>query len=154
VYRFHVAPGLRVLEIGCAQGDLLAALKPAGGIGVDFSFEMIERARKYHPELSFILADAHKLGLDDSGEQKYFDVIILSDLLNDLWDVQTVLEQVLKYCKSDTRIIINNYSRLWEIPLGIAKHLRLAKPTLSQNWLQTNDVFNLLDLADFEVIRC
>ena len=154
VYRFHVTPGLKVLEIGCAQGDLLAALKSAGGIGVDFSSEMIERARKYHPELSFILADAHKLGLDDSGEQKYFDAIILSDLLNDLWDVQTVLEQVLKYCKSDTRIIINNYSRLWEIPLGIAKRLRLAKPTLSQNWLQTNDIFNLLDLADFEVIRC
>ncbi len=65
VYRFRTAPGLRVLEIGCAQGDLLADLKPAEGIGVDFSPEMIERALRYHPELRFILADAHEFSLDD-----------------------------------------------------------------------------------------
>ena len=34
----HLVPkGKRVLEIGCAQGDLLAALEPVVGVGVDFS---------------------------------------------------------------------------------------------------------------------
>src|SRR2546428_9070878 len=32
-----VSPGQSVLELGCARGDLLAALKPALGVGVDFS---------------------------------------------------------------------------------------------------------------------
>src|SRR4051812_6313871 len=30
----HIAPGQRVLELGCGTGDLLAALRPAGGVGV------------------------------------------------------------------------------------------------------------------------
>jgi len=153
VYRFLVPPGQVVLEIGCARGDLLAALKPALGIGLDFSPEMLERARKSHPGLRFVFADVHDLRWDESGEWPRFDVVILSDLLNDLWDVQTVLERIMPFCTPDTRIIINNYSRLWEIPLGVAKGLRLAQPTLPQNWLQTKDVFNLLDLANFEMIR-
>ena len=91
VYQSLVAPGQRVIEIGCAQGDLLAALKPAVGVGVDFSSEMVRRAERRHPHLHFIQADAHHLHLDEK-----FDVIVLSDLINDLWDVQTVLQQVAR----------------------------------------------------------
>ena len=89
IYQFLVLPGQRVIEIGCGQGDLLAALKPARGIGVDFSGEVIKRAKSLHPELFFIQTDTHDLGLKEK-----FDVIILSDLVNDLWDVQAAFEQV------------------------------------------------------------
>ena len=78
IYCFHVAPNLRVLEIGCADGRLLAGLKPARGVGVDFSEEMIRRAKERHPDLEFIHADAHDL----SAINETFDVIILSDLVN------------------------------------------------------------------------
>ena len=57
-YAFWVPPGLRVLEVGCSLGDLLAAVKPARGVGVDFSPEMIALARKRHPELEFKVGDA------------------------------------------------------------------------------------------------
>src|SRR5262249_6134616 len=86
-YKLFVAPGQAVLELGCARGDLLAALNPATGVGVDFSEEMIFAARARHPNLRFVHADAHALDLDEK-----FDVIVLSDIVNDLWDVQTVLE--------------------------------------------------------------
>jgi SAM-dependent methyltransferase len=148
VYRFLVPPGQRILEIGCAQGDLLAALQPAYGLGVDFSREMLERAAQRHPELHFLQADAHDLGL-----QEPFDVIILSDLVNDLWDVQTVFENLGRLSKPATRIILNFYSRLWELPLAAAERLGLAKPKLTQNWLTVEDITGLLHLADFEVIR-
>jgi len=46
VYRHLVAPGRRVLELGYGDGDLLAALEPAVGVGVDFSGETIGRARE------------------------------------------------------------------------------------------------------------
>ena len=82
VFQFLVPPGQRVIEIGCAQGDLLAALKPSFGLGVDFSGEMITRARKRHPDLEFIQADAHSMNINQK-----FDFIILSDLVNDLHDV-------------------------------------------------------------------
>ena len=36
-FTFLIPPGQRVLEIGCSLGDLLAAVKPARGVGVDFS---------------------------------------------------------------------------------------------------------------------
>ncbi len=102
IFRFLVLPGQRVIEIGCGQGDLLAALKPARGLGVDFSGEMIKRAKRTHPELFFIQADTHDLRLKEQ-----FDVIILSDLVNDLWDVQAVLEQMEQLAHPRTRLIIN-----------------------------------------------
>jgi len=148
IYRFLVAPGHRVLELGCAQGDLLSAVKPSFGVGIDFSGEMITRAAKRHPTLNFVQADAHTCPLGET-----FDVVILSDLLNDVCDVQAVFEQVGRVTTSHSRIIINSYSRLWELPLALAGKLGLAKPTLYQNWLTVEDIAGLLYLAGFEMIR-
>jgi SAM-dependent methyltransferase len=148
IYRFIVPPHQRVLEIGCGRGDLLAALRPSVGVGVDFSATMIKRAAQRHPALRFIHADAHDLELDET-----FDVIILSDVVNDLWDVQTVLRRLARLATRRTRVVINSYSRLWEIPLALAERLGVARPSLDQNWLTVDDIANLLNLADFEVIR-
>lgn len=149
IYRFYVTPNMRVLEIGCGDGRLLASINPSYGVGIDFSEEMIERAKKNHPNLEFIHADAHDL----TGITETFDVIILSDLVNDLWDVQRVLEQVKRLSTPQTRIIINFYSRLWQLVLGMAKTLNLATPNLFQNWLTREDITSLLQLAGFETIR-
>lgn len=149
VYRFLVSPGQRVLEIGCGKGDLLATLLPKLGVGIDFSEEMILRARARHAEINFIQCDAHDL----SGLAEPFDTIIFSDVLNELWDVQRVFEQVQKVCTPRTRLILNFYSRLWELPLAAAQTFRLANPLIAQNWLTTPDVANMLNLAGFEVIR-
>jgi SAM-dependent methyltransferase len=148
IYRHAVAPGQRVLEVGCGLGDLLASLEPAHGVGIDFSAEMIARARERHPALTFVNADAHALAFDAP-----FDVVILSDLVNDVWDVQTILERVALVATPTTRVIINTYSRVWQPLLAVAGALGLARPVLNQNWLTAHDVKGLLDLAGFEVIR-
>lgn len=149
IYRFHVSPNQSVLEVGCAEGNLLASLQPSRGVGIDFSEEMICRARQRHPTLEFIVADAHDL----TGLKGTFDVVILSDLVNDLWDVQRVLEQLKAVCRPNTRVILNFYSRLWQIPLSLARTFNLASPNLYQNWLTREDIHALLRLADFEIIR-
>jgi len=148
VLQFLVPPGQRVVEIGCAQGDLLASVRPSFGVGVDFSGEMLKRAKKKYPHIHFILADAHDLSLSEK-----FDFIILSDVVNDLWDVQTVFRRISNLAAPRSRIIINSYSRLWELPLWIVKKLGLGRPTLFQNWLTVDDIGGLLNLADFEVIK-
>ncbi|HSK75282.1 MAG TPA: glycosyltransferase [Thermoanaerobaculia bacterium] len=149
VYRYLVPPGRKILEIGCGTGSLLAALEPSVGVGVDFSGEMVRRAAESHPHLKFLEADAHEIGqLNET-----FDVVILSDLINDAWDVQRLLEQVVHVCDRRTRIILNFYSRLWELPLALAQRLGLARPVLYQNWLTVDDVKNLLRLAGFQTIR-
>ena len=148
VYQSLVPPGQSVLEIGCAHGDLLAAIKPAAGVGVDFSEEMLRSAKRQHPHLRFMHADAHALNLSEK-----FDVIILSDLVNDLWDVETVLKNVSRLTTSRTRIIINCYSHLWEPILKIAEWMGLANSKLYQNWLTVGDITSLLNLADCEVVK-
>jgi hypothetical protein len=131
------------------MGNLLASLQPSHGVGIDFSPEMIARAQKNHPEYEFHKADAHDLS-DIEGE---FDVIILSDTVNDLWDVQRALEQAHCFCAPHTRLIINFYNHGWQVPLAIAQGLNLAAPMLHQNWLTREDINNMLNLAGFESIR-
>jgi SAM-dependent methyltransferase len=147
LYRSLIRPGLDVIELGCGPGDLLAAVEPRRGVGVDFSRGMIALARARHPDLDFRHADVHDVSIDET-----FDVVILSDLINDLWDVQAVLDRVTRLCKPETRIIVNFYSRLWQGPLSLARRLGMAKPVLSQNWLSRRDVENLLRLSGFEVV--
>jgi SAM-dependent methyltransferase len=128
LYQFLVGSKQRIIEMGCAQGDLLASLEPSYGLGVDFSEEMLKRAKQRHPHLKFIGADAHHIDIEEK-----FDVIILSDLVNDSWDVQTLFEQLHQLTVPSTRIILNFYSHLWEQPLSLAEKLGLAKPNLLQN---------------------
>jgi SAM-dependent methyltransferase len=149
IYATLVAPGQRVLELGSGRGNLLAAVKPAYGLGIDLSSEMVARATRDHAGLEFRQGDAHDLA-DLHGP---FDVIIVSDLINDLWDVQTVFQEVRRLSTPRTRVILNFYSRLWELPLGAAAALKLARPTLHQNWLTKEDTANLLFLADLEIVR-
>jgi ubiquinone/menaquinone biosynthesis C-methylase UbiE len=148
IYQFLIPPGMRVLELGCGEGDLLAAVRPAQGVGLDLSPMMVERARSRHPGCRFLEGDAHAPNLDDE-----FDFVICSDLLNDVWDVQRVLEQAARLAHPSTRLIINNYSRVWELPRRIAESLGIARRLLPQNWLTGDDIVNLLYLADFEVVR-
>lgn len=147
VYRHLVRPGLRVLEIGSGTGDLLAALKPSRGVGVDFSEAAVERARASHPDLEFIRVDAHEMELDE-----VFDVVVISELINDAWDVQSLLESITKVSTPNTRVVLNFFNRLWQLPIGLARATGLAQPLLKQNWLSVTDVKNLLDLAGFDLI--
>jgi SAM-dependent methyltransferase len=148
IYRLSVPPRMRVLELGCGDGALLAKLDPSYGCGIDLSAGLIERARKNYPDLHFDVGEASTLQLESE-----FDFIICSDLLNDLWDVQSVFEKISRHCHPRTRVLINCYSRLWEGPRRAAEWLRLAKPQLSQNWLTVGDISNLLTLSGFEMIR-
>jgi len=148
IYKTIVVPGQRVMEIGCGTGELLAALEPIIGLGIDFSSEMLILAKKRHPELHFLQAD-----IQEFENKEKFDVIIFSDLINDIWDVQLAFERIKPLMLPQTRIILNYHSNLWEQPLRLAQRLGLAKSKLPQNWLTTEDVSNLLYLSDFEIIR-
>jgi SAM-dependent methyltransferase len=149
IYKHVVSSGLRVVELGCGQGDLLAAVQPARGVGIDFSPEMLRLAREKHPHLHFVEADVHDFGAVGGP----FDVVIVSDLVNDLWDVQTVLQEASRLCEPASRLVLNIYSHLWEPVLDGAARLRLATRKLEQNWLTLDDVKGLLSLSCFEVVR-
>jgi len=102
-----------------------------------------------YPCLRFEVMAAEALEL---GNVK-FDYIVLSNLVNDLWDVQTTLAGLRQYCHPGTRLVLDFYSHLWQMPLHIAQRLRLATPILSQNWLTVADIRNLLTLEGFEMLH-
>ena len=147
-FRFMIGEASSVIEIGCGAGDLLAALGPGRGVGIDFSEKMIEIARRTHPDCDFRVMDAQRIEFDET-----FDVVILDDLVNHLTDVQTCFEQVHKVCHERTRIIVTFYSSLWQPAIRLAEAVGLKSPAHQPNWLTFDDVEGLLHLADCEVIR-
>lgn len=145
--RFHVPPGSSVLEIGCGTGDLLAALEPCRGVGVDISSKVLEIARAKHPRLMFLAGDAEELPVSEP-----FDYVILSDLIGYLDDVQRAFEQVNKACGPQTRVILTYFNYLWAPLLRIGERLGMKRPQPEQNWLALPDLQNLLSLAGFQTI--
>lgn len=150
--RFLVSPGLRILDLGCGTGRLLAELHPSSAVGIDFSVGMIEEARKLHPEFEFLLGDVEDPGII-SGLDAAFDVIILSDTIGSLDDCQTMLANLHQLCTPDTRIIISYYSKMWEPVLTFGQWSGLKMPQEQQNLLSTEDIERLLLLAEFDTVK-
>jgi ubiquinone/menaquinone biosynthesis C-methylase UbiE len=149
IYQQLIPKGSTVLELGCGLGDLLADLCPQFGVGIDFSETAIVEARLRHPTLHFSVLDAQMITLSE----QHFDYIVISDLVNDLWDIQKVLDALLPFCHSETRIIVNFYSHLWNLPLSLAQKLNLANERLPQNWFTPQDMRNLLEITGIEPLR-
>ncbi len=148
--RFYIPPAARVLEVGSGNGDLLAALEPSFGLGVDISAGMVRLAQQKHPQLTFLQMPAEHLDLP--GQQ--FDYIVLSDVIGYLYDIRLVFERLRAVCHPRTRLIVHWYSRLWQPILVAAERLGLKYPQPLVNWTTVEDVSNLLLLAGFEVVQC
>src|SRR6185369_4346056 len=147
-YAFLVPQGQRVLEVGCGLGDLLAAVNPSRGVGVDFSPALLDLARKRHPQFEFAAGDALDFPTNET-----FDYILVSDLVNDLPDVQALLTRLREVSHSGTRLVVNFFNNLWRPVLALAEKIGAKAPTLPQNWLSSVDMKNLLHLAEWEVIK-
>jgi len=150
--RFLVPEGVRLLELGCGTGRLLAELKPSSGVGIDFSEAMIEIAREEHPEHEFILGDVEDPSVLASLSGP-FDYIVLHDTIGWLDDCQTMLANLHAICHHDTRIVVVYYSKIWEPTLKFAEAVKMRMPQPELNWLTSADIQNLLHLADFEPIK-
>lgn len=145
---YFINENCSVLEIGCGTGELLAGLKSSNKTGIDFSPAMIEIARKNNPGIQFEVMDAVSVSFD-----KKFDVIIISNVVGFLPDVQKVFENIRKVCHSRTKIIVSYYSKLWEPLLNLGENIGLKTKTPQQNWLTLQDLNNLFYLAGFDVYR-
>jgi len=125
---------------------------PSYGVGVDFSPTAILRARAKHPELQFYVGD-----VEDQQTlaqiQGPFDYIVIADTIGMFENIDDTLRLVQQLCQPSTRIIISYYSQLWEPILKLGEMLRLKSPQPKVNYIATADFLNLMDLADFEMIR-
>ena len=148
IYKFVVRPGSRVLHVGCECGDLLAAVQPSYGVGIDSDPHSIELARKRFAHLKFLVADPHKLELNEK-----FDYVLICNSLGQWHDIQCVLERIHPLTNESTRVVITYYNYLWEGILRLGSHLNIRRPRAYQNWLPPEDIVNFLNLSNFDVIR-
>ena len=147
-FSFIIPQGKRVLEVGCSSGNLLNAVKPAYGVGIDFAPEVIDIAKQKYPNLHFRVEDVEDLKLDEQ-----FDYIILSDTLGCLWDVQKAMHNLRNLCHPQTRIVISQYNFLWELLIKALEFAGLKQKQPNQNWFSNKDVFNLLELENYQVVK-
>lgn len=146
--QFITPKGVRVLEIGCGTGDLLHALKPQNGVGIDISNRMIELAKNKYRKHTFLTMAAENISLSEQ-----FDYIILSDIIGNLDDIQKAFEEIHKVASAQTRIVITCHNYLWEPVLALGEKMGLKMPQPIQNWLSINDIQNLLDLANLDIVK-
>lgn len=149
--RFLIPRGKKVLGLGCGTGELLAALEPSFGVGIELSSEMVQLAKEKYPHLFFINADIENH--NTWGLNEKFDFIVLSDSIGLLEDVQLTLEGLHPYCNPSTRVVITYYNFLWEPILKLAEKIKQRMPQPDQNWLSSEDIENLLYLSDFETVK-
>lgn len=145
---FNIPKGHTVLEIGCGVGDLLASLEAERAVGIDFSEKMISLAQERHPDLELHLANAENLELKEK-----FDFILLSNLIGELVDIQRVLEKLPELCHERTRVIITHYNYLWGPLVKAAEKLGIKPRQREQNWLQIEDLSNLIELTGMETVK-
>jgi len=148
VYRDLVPAGGRILDVGCGDGDLLASLRPGRGVGVELDGDLVERARRRHPDLELVHADAH-----DPLPEGPWDVVVLSHAIGDFRDIQMVLRRVRAVCGPRTRVVVNTCSRVWTVPLRLVERLGLGRPHLGRAWLSPGDLESLMRLEGLEVFR-
>jgi len=92
-------PGGSALDVACGSGKLTAQLArlAQGGrvVGLDFSPQMLEVARRTHPDLEFIEGDALNLPFDDSS----FDAATIAFGLRNLADPVRGLREMTRVAR-------------------------------------------------------
>ncbi|MDR3365984.1 MAG: glycosyltransferase [Prevotellaceae bacterium] len=147
-FSFIIPRGKRVIEIGCGSGNLLNAVQPLYGLGIDFAPEVVEIARSKYPHLHFEVDDVEDLQTDET-----FDYIIISDLIAGLWDAQKAIHNVRRLCHQQTRVVISQYNFLWEPIIKMLEFMHLKQKLPTASWFSVKDTEGLLQLEDFQTIR-
>lgn len=150
--RFLIPPQKRVLDLGCGNGHRLAALEPSYGVGVDFSPAKVAYAAGAYPHLKFLCDDVENLKKTPVFDEP-FDVIVMSDTIGSLDDCLATFQDLRQYCNSETRLVVSYYTRIWNPFLILYSNLAAGRRFVHRNWLSSQDIANLLQLADFDVIK-
>jgi demethylmenaquinone methyltransferase/2-methoxy-6-polyprenyl-1,4-benzoquinol methylase len=119
-------PGGSALDVACGSGKLTAELARIAGregrvVGLDFSPQMLEVARRDHPGIEFLEGDALKLPFDDAS----FDAATIAFGLRNLADPVGGLREMRRIVKPGGRSVVLEFVRPPENLVGGAYRLYL-----------------------------
>ncbi len=115
-----VPSGKKVLDIGTGTGEILNALKPSQGTGIDLSSGMIKIAREKFPHLAFFSGSYEGLDLGNS-----FDFILLVDVIEHLESPEVLFGGLKKFCGPSTQVVLTMANPGWEPFLHVLERLKL-----------------------------
>lgn len=95
-------PGERILDLGCGTGDLAYEISATGAYvtGMDYSAEMIERAKSKYPGLSFLTGDG-----ENFETEKPYDAVFSNAALHWMKDAAGVVRSVHGALKPGGRFV-------------------------------------------------
>jgi demethylmenaquinone methyltransferase/2-methoxy-6-polyprenyl-1,4-benzoquinol methylase len=107
--RAVVRPGDRVLDAACGTGDLaiIAAKHGASVTGLDFSEQMLVRARRKAPELEWLQGDLLQLPFPDDS----FDAATVGFGIRNVEDLQRGIDELRRVLKPGGRLAILEITR-------------------------------------------
>jgi len=105
-------------------------------------------------ERIFTSEDYPMLGeTQEFSESLHPEFIIISDYLSRVVDIQNLFSKARKIASEETRLIVTYQNFFWLPMLAFAEFLGFKRRQKRTNWLNTEDLVNLLELADFEIVR-
>ena len=111
LFKKYVDLDKKILDYGCGYGRVLKELYDHGYnnlLGVDFSSEMIHRAKELYPYIDFNLIDGDILDFDDES----FDSIVLVAVLNCIHEEEKqmrLMKELYRVLKKDGIIYVNEF---------------------------------------------
>ena len=100
-----VSPGDRVLDACCGTGDLAIAARKRGAadvVGLDFSEQMLERARRKAPEIEWLQGDVLELPFEDGS----FDSATVGFGIRNVDDLEAGLRELRRVLRDGGRLAI------------------------------------------------
>jgi ubiquinone/menaquinone biosynthesis C-methylase UbiE len=114
IFREFIKDGDKLLDLGCGNGRMVGLFdnKKVDYLGVDFSSELVDCAKKNYPKKEFLVMDALNLNLPE----KSFDVVMCVSVLNHLSKEKHVqfVENIKKVLKLGGYLLMSNWN-LWNV---------------------------------------
>jgi len=152
----HLAPGRRLLDVGCGPGtltvDLAARVAPGDVVGVDVSAEVVDEARAHaraegRDGVTFLAGDFRTLGLDEGS----FDVAHAHQVLQHLQDPVGALAHMARLVRPGGVVAVrdSDYSAFTWAPhdTGLDLWLRTYMEVTRRNGAEANAGRHLLAWA-------
>lgn len=139
----NVGNNQKILDVGCATGyvgDLLSSnFQNIELIGIDNSKKSLNKAKEKNIYLKLILMDLNDFSTELDDYINYFDIIIITDVLEHLIDPMLTLKRLSKYLKKEGKILV-------DVP-------NIAHGSIKYNLLINNFNYNPVGLLDETHLR-
>jgi SAM-dependent methyltransferase len=140
----------RVREVGAGTGDVLAAVEPSEGIGVNVAEALTELAREKYPELTFRTFDADAVELPDGFRPDYIISVNLLDHVYDIYDLFVGLRAAMT---ERTLIVVTTTNPLWAPILRLGSRLGRRSPESPRNYITNRDIGGVLGVLGLDIVE-